>query len=291
MPQVVCVHGIGQQARGEETLLKDWWPALADGLGRAGATGTLDASQVTMAFYGDLFRPAGQMLVAGDPPYTSVDVDAGFEADLLAAWWRAAAQTDPGVASPDAEGSLMSTPRSVQAALLALSGSRFFAGIALRAMVADLKQVRAYLLDERIRSGVQARLHAQIGPETRVVVAHSLGTVAAYEALCALPEHGVRALVTLGSPLGIRNLVFDRLRPAPLASHGGAPRGLWPGGPALVWTNLADEGDVVALVKDLRPRFGPDVCVGSVHNGTHAHSAESYLADAVCGRAIADGLV
>jgi hypothetical protein len=244
-----------------------------------------------MAFYGDLFRPAGQMLAAGDPPYAATDVDEGFEADLLAAWWLAAAQTDPGVAPPDAEGSLVSTPRSVQSALLALSGSRFFAEIALRAMVADLKQVRAYLLDERVRAGVQARLHTLIGPETRVVVAHSLGTIAAYEVLCALPRHSVRALVTLGSPLGIRNLVFDRLRPAPLASEpGGTPRGLWPGGPALVWTNLADEGDVVALVKDLRPRFGPDVRGAIVHNGTHAHNAESYLTDALCGRAIADGL-
>ena len=293
MARVVCVHGIAQQSRGEAVLLGEWWPALADGLRRAGADGLVAdlESQVAMAFYGDLFRPPGQWLAAGDPPYTAADFEDGYERELLAAWWKAAADTDPGVVPPDAAGTLVGTPRSVQAGLRALSGSRFFADVALRAMVADLKQVRAYLLDQRVRSDVQARIGALIGPDTRVVVAHSLGSVAAYEVLCALPGHGVRALVTLGSPLGIRNLVFDRLRPAPVrAARGVGPRGVWPGDRGLVWTNLADTGDVVALVKDLRATFGPEVRSGIVSNGAHAHSAGAYLTDAFCGAAIAQGL-
>ncbi|MFC8721123.1 hypothetical protein ACFUEL_27410, partial [Kitasatospora sp. NPDC057198] len=107
-----------------------------------------------------------------------------------------------------------------------------------------------------------------------------------YEALCALPGHGVRALVTIGSPLGVRNLVFDRLQPAP----GPAGTGAWPGGEALAWTNLAATGDVVALVKDLRPLFGGRLRAGVLENGAHAHDATSYLTDALCGAAIAEGL-
>ena len=56
-----------------------------------------------------------------------------------------------------------------------------------------------------------------------MLVGHSLGSVVAYEALCANPEWPVRMLVTLGSPLGIPNLIFDRLEPAPLPDgHGRA---------------------------------------------------------------------
>ncbi|MFC9330768.1 hypothetical protein [Kitasatospora sp. NPDC057015] len=262
---------------------------MSDGLRRAGAEGLVAELDVAVGFYGDLFRPAGQFLAAGDPPYTARDVEDGFEQELLAAWWRAAAQTDPGVVAPDADGTLVATPRSVQAALRALSGSTFFANLALRAVVADLKQVRAYLTDQQVREQARARVMAQIGPDTRVVVAHSLGSVVAYEALGALPGHGVRALVTIGSPLGIRNLVFDRLQPAP-ERDGKELRGAWPGGEQLAWTNLAATGDVVALVKDLRPLFGRRLSSATLYNGVHAHDATSYLTDELCGKAIAEGL-
>ncbi|MFJ7206565.1 hypothetical protein ACIQWR_23910 [Streptomyces sp. NPDC098789] len=289
MARVVCVHGIGQQVQGEGMLLSAWWPALGDGLRRVDAGGSLDASEVAMAFYGDLFRPSGQMLSVDDLPYTAEDVDDPFEQELLGAWWRAAAQSDPGVVPPDAQDTLLATPGSAQAALRALSGSRFFADIALRHMVADLKQVRAYLTDPAVRGAVRQRVIGAIGPDTRVVVAHSLGSVVAYEALCALPDHGVRALVTIGSPLGIRNLVFDRLDPAPTGPRARA-RGTWPGGKALTWTNLAGHGDVVALVKDLRPAFGDELRSGLLETGAHAHDATAYLTDALCGKAVAEAL-
>ena len=121
------------------------------------------------------------------------------------------------------------------------------------------------------------------------MVGHSLGSVVAYEALCAHPEWPVRALVTLGSPLGIRNLIFDRLLPAPAAGARGEVRGAWPGG-VRSWVNVADAGDVVALVKDLRPLFGDQVACYLVHNGSHAHDVRPYLTAAETGAAIAAGL-
>jgi len=36
MAKVVIVHGVGKQFMGEETILRDWLPALRDGLTRAG---------------------------------------------------------------------------------------------------------------------------------------------------------------------------------------------------------------------------------------------------------------
>ncbi|MFE2219822.1 hypothetical protein ACFW93_49030 [Streptomyces canus] len=288
MARVVAVHGIGQQTRGEQSLRRLWLPALNDGLTRAGATDLLAEPDLAVAFYGDLFRPEGEFLAVGDPPYTAADVAGGFEQELLLAWWQAAAGSDPAVVPPDAD-TLVATPRSVQAALRALSGSRFFSGIALRAMVFDLKQVSRYLTDPGLRAGALARVTGKIGQDTRVVIAHSLGSVVAYEALCARPGHQVRALVTLGSPLGISHLILHRLQPSPL-SLGGRARGVWPGGERLVWTNLADGGDVVALVKDLRPVFGEQVRCAVVHNGATAHDATAYLTDQLCGQAIKDGL-
>ncbi|MFE7400000.1 alpha/beta hydrolase [Streptomyces sp. NPDC057557] len=82
----------------------------------------------------------------------------------------------------------------------------------MRALVFDLKQVRRYLLDDDLRTAARERVQEQIGPDTHVLIGHSLGSVIAYEALCAMPGHPVKALVTLGSPLGMR-MVFDRLLP------------------------------------------------------------------------------
>ncbi|MFJ3673900.1 hypothetical protein ACIPSE_46440 [Streptomyces sp. NPDC090106] len=281
MARVVAVHGIGQQVAGETTMMTKWWPAIADGVRRAGAGGVVSQSDVEMAFFGDVFRPPGELLAVGDSVWTAADVEKGFERELLAAWWRAAAESDPAVVPPEAQEMLAATPRSVQVALRALSGSRFFAGIAIRAMVGDMKQVRRYLTDPQVRAVVRGRVLDTLGEDTRVVVAHSLGSVVAYEALCARPGHRVRALVTLGSPLGVRHLIFDRLLPNP---------GTWPGDEQLKWTNIADEGDVVALVKDLRPCFGDRVHSVRVDNGAHAHDASAYLTDTWCGRAIAQGL-
>lgn len=57
-----------------------------------------------------------------------------------------------------------------------------------------------------------------------------------------------------------------------------------------MWTNIVDRGDVVALEKDLRCRFGDRVRNVVVHNGSHAHDAAAYLTDRFTGAAIAGGL-
>ena len=61
MPRVVCVHGVGQQLKGEDLLAEEWVAALRDGMRRAGAALTVlpAASEVEFAFYGDIFRPMG----------------------------------------------------------------------------------------------------------------------------------------------------------------------------------------------------------------------------------------
>jgi pimeloyl-ACP methyl ester carboxylesterase len=284
--RVLCVHGVGQQGKGEDMLRGEWAPALRDGMRRAGC-GEADlpgVDEIRCVFYGDLFRLPGRLLGPGDPWLTAADATE-FDRELLMVWWQGAAESDQGVIHPDAR-ALVRVPGSVQAGLRALSGSVFFAGLAERTMLFDLQQVRRYMTDPVVRSAVQDRTAAGVDADTRVIVGHSLGSVVAYEALCAHPEWPVRDLVTLGSPLGIRNLIFDRLVPAPVADESGKLAGAWPGG-VETWTNVADGGDVVALAKDLRPLFGGKVSCYSVYNGSHSHDVRSYLTVAQTGAAIA----
>jgi hypothetical protein len=277
------VHGIGQQLRGPDSLAAVWVPALRDGMTAAGVP-PVAAGDVCMTFYGDLYRPAGKAAGTGWPPLSAADVESDWERMLLELWWREAADVDPAVPAPEA-GTKARTPRAVQRALDALSQSAFFAGLAERAMIGTLKQVASYFADDALRSAVGARVAAAVSGDTRVIVAHSLGTVVAYEAVCAHPEWGVATLVTLGSPLGIRNLVFDRLRPVPDPDG----TGRWPGG-VRRWANIADRGDVVALVKSLRPLFGDRVTDALVRNGAKAHDVLPYLTARETGEAIGRGL-
>jgi hypothetical protein len=95
----------------------------------------------------------------------------------------------------------------------------------------------------------------------------------------------VVSFITLGSPLGIRNLIFDRLTPQP----GSEGIGTWPGC-VKHWTNIADKGDVVALQKELAPLFGNQVKDILVYNGSDAHHGERYLTTREAGEAACEGL-
>jgi pimeloyl-ACP methyl ester carboxylesterase len=281
MARIVGVHGIGQQVRGPEVLRDCWGPALHDGVVLSGAEPPDDADLV-IAFYGDLFRGQDGKAVGAGPQYSAVDVEDGFETELLEAWWRAAASGDEAVPGPDAKSKLR-TSRTVQRALNALSQSRFFAGLTERLIIGCIKQVHLYLSDDSVRSAIQARVERAVGPETAVLLGHSLGSVVAYEAACAHPGWDV-ALITVGCPLGIRNLVFERLRPPPEHGHGQFPAG------AATWTNVADTADVVALVKRLAPLFGDQVQDLLVNNDSKAHDISPYLTAIQTGRAVAEGL-
>ena len=302
MSKIVAIHGIAQQVEGEDTLSATWLPALRSGLRRAKAEQPED-KEFSCAFYGDLFRQAGERLgdKAIDFAWEADDVTDPWERDLLRAWWEEAARIEREVPPPDERGK--ATPQFVQSALNALSHSKFFAGIAERLLIGNLKQVSKYFRENPVRATVQERVADWIAPDTKVLIGHSLGSIVAYEALCAHPDWPVRTLVTLGSPLGIRNLIFERLRPAPVNGKGAWPRSI------VRWVNVSDRGDIVALSKELGPMFnisdGGDIVAlrealgpmfkGAIEeylvdNDANAHDVKPYLTAVETGRAIAAGL-
>jgi hypothetical protein len=280
MARVVGVHGVGHQFVGENTLRAEWLPALKDGLARVDRRLASD-DDFACAFYGSLFRTARKAAV--DPPLDASDVNEDWERELLELWWREAARIDPAVRGPDARTKL-STPTTVQRALDALTQSRFFVGLAERTLIFNLKQMRRYLDEPEVRQAACASVERAVSSDTTVIVAHSLGSVVAYEVLCTHPEWPVRTFVTIGSPLGISNLIFEKLQPSPKGGMGAWPQGIER------WFNIADQGDVVALVKQLGSRFGPRITDRLINNGAKAHDAVRYLTSKELGDAVASGL-
>jgi hypothetical protein len=289
VPEIVGIHGIAQQYRGPYQLSDLWLAGIRDGLFAAGHDETaraLSQEDVRVAFFGDLFRPSGG-LAGTDPPYTASDIRPGPEGDLLAALYAAAVASDPTLGEPD--GAMGPVVVSVEFMLARLARSKTFARVTQRALIGDLKQVSAFLGDPAVKQAVLERVRDQVGPDTRIVIGHSLGSVVAYEYLCQDRPGTVKLLVTLGSPLGIPNVVFDRLTPAPVAGAG-----VWPGRVAR-WVNVADRDDVVALRKDLAPLFpstlpAVQVIDRLVDNGNEPHAIGRYLSAAQTGSALGDVL-
>jgi hypothetical protein len=276
VPRILGIHGIAQQYQSGPELTRRWCDAIRGGLEAAGFRARADnlhERDVRVAYFGDLFRPTGGMAV-GDPPFTATDVKTGPERDLLTRLYELGMIQDPLSGPPD--GAMGSGRAAVQVMLKRLLRFPTFAGVAQRGFIGNLKQVTAFLDKPVDKERALQRVADELGPETKVVIGHSLGSVVAYEYLARYAPSQVELLVTLGSPLGIPNLIFERLTPAPT---GGV--GAWPGR-ATRWVNIADVDDIVAMHKQLAPLFPiPAGAVGVedhlVDNGDEPHAITRYL--------------
>lgn len=287
MSRIVGVHGIAQEVKGPNVLESEWAPAMQDGVRFAG--GALQPGDLRCASYGELFRPAGDLRAIGENVRPSDLTD--DEVELLQLWWAESAKIEPDRVFAPGAATRGPIPGGVQAALRALTGSRFFANLVERAVLGALKQVRRYLREPEIRTAARKAVDDMVTADTCVLVGHSLGSVVAYEALHAYAGSerwaNVRTFVTLGSPLGIPNLIFDALDPEPTSEGVGR----WP--PRVIrWTNVSDDGDVVALIKKLSPLFSADGELVDIRisNGATVHGISPYLTARETGRAIMDGL-
>jgi len=284
MAKIVAIHGVGQQFKGDAVIHREWWPAFLSGLHLSGCV-PVNEGDFDCPFYGHLFRRLGTLSLSEQWQAKDLEED---EVALLQVIWSATAEAEPDVvpslAEFAAETGLARTPQIVQRALSALARSRFWANVSQSLLIGDLKQVTRYFSDVGLRNKILDIVCDKITSETRLVVGHSLGSVVAYEALSRKPEEVV-SFISIGSPLGIRNLIFDKLAPTP--SAGGI--GVWPGR-IKSWTNIADKGDVVALQKRLAPLFGDRVKDILVSNGSDPHHGERYLTTREVGEAACEAL-
>jgi pimeloyl-ACP methyl ester carboxylesterase len=245
--RVVLVHGAFNELWGPHQIAEHWVPPLRDGLWHAGVD--LDPAEVGVAFYGDLFRLDPD---AGEVPDPSELAQRSGLLDVIAR-------------VPGAD--------QLEAVVHAV-------GDAAHDRLAD--QIGRFLAAGDVRQTVRARVDEILGPDTDLVVAHSLGTIVAYQVLAGRPEL-TPALITIGSPLATP-LAFDRLRPAPVDGVG-----VWPGG-VRSWTNVAAVGDPACGGRGFGGRFGERVVEHLVDNGHRAHDPQPYLNAPVTGRAVAAAL-
>jgi hypothetical protein len=100
-----------------------------------------------------------------------------------------------------------------------------------------------------------------------VVLAHSLGTIIAYDVLREA-ERDVPLFLTVGSPLGVQEV--QDLITRPLAVPAGVR----------AWRNASDWRDVVALDHTLRPAYAPpELCSDFmvVNDSWNHHGIREYL--------------
>jgi hypothetical protein len=147
------------------------------------------------------------------------------------------------------------------------------------AAVPVLRQVWRYLHDDILAARIRATVAQTMGSDCQAVVAHSLGSVVAYETLALTGPRDVvwpGALVTLGSPLSLR-AVRKRLRAT--VDH-----------PMAGWTNLYDPADPVVAARGLAGDY-PATTDQRVHNGrVKPHDVRRYLARPETGAAVLSGV-
>ena len=143
-----------------------------------------------------------------------------------------------------------------------------------------IQDTAAYFFDDRQRQEMQQRLRQILlaGTGPYIVIAHSQGSIIAYDVLRELDDDGapfeVPLFITIGSPLGIEE-VQDHL-PKPLQA------------PQIVkaWWNFADPVDPVAFDKTLADEFTTDTVLEDQRvvnqdtlriSGFNPHSGSGYL--------------
>jgi hypothetical protein len=275
---ILGVHGIGNyhyRAQADsvtaaaDAVSAAWTRALGEGLAGLGGSAARDGSSARdgstavvptrVAYYAHLLH-RGTPQGGDDPAYLDEDAQ-----DLLIAW-----------VDQLASAGVPQGPRTARARAAGDWLSRHLGDRVLSYAFAFVREANTYLNDhgrrQRVRDTV-AEAIAQYRP--RIVIAHSLGSVVAYETLWQHPELSVDLLVTLGSPLAMPRVIFDRLDPGPSSGRGHRPPG------AGAWANLADVGDIVAIPRDgLAPYFdGVTRDYPAIVIGEYAfHKIDDYLA-------------
>lgn len=285
--KLVMIHGRGQAGQNPEQLKQKWLTALRHGCDR-GQVQLPAGTVVEFPYYGDLLAslvaqvgtPLGQEFRAkGAVPIPNETLQGEILMEIAA---------HAGIRESDIRLEVGNVPIQkglanwewVQAIIRALD---HIPGLNSRLIDALTRDVYVYLTYAGVRAKIDQLIADALGDGPCVVLAHSLGSVVAYNVLrarSATPQYP--RLVTVGSPLGIR--AIKQQLTTPLVS------------PPCVgqWFNAYDERDVVALVPLDAHHFNltpPIENKGDVLNFTdNCHGIEGYLADPVVAQQIVQWL-
>jgi subtilisin family serine protease len=253
---VIYIHGIGVHP--PKQLLKQEWDIALFGKPMEG--------QTSMARWCDILHPEATLAqmrsqtVRGQADDQAGSDEVDLEAILKAASVPQAKKKEAAkrlqriaeaVAVAEARRDRLANGRGPAAKVIPLPGflRRPIARAFLELFLTD---VAAYFYQPGIRAQIKNRLRAEIkkASEPFVLVSHSLGTVVAFEVLSdrRLTRQDCALLVTLGSPLGIREVQEVLEYPDKKLTVPGRLR---------AWHNFADRLDPVALDAGLSNDFAP----------------------------------
>jgi len=263
MTPVVGVHGVW-----------NYWPDLTapQAAERLSAVWTANLTRsseptdpvpVSVAYYADRLRPGRHQGVVDPDNLTET------ERRWLTLWDQAAFPRDE-----VGEGAFTRPARQVLDGM-ARRGS-FDRGPLTFLVLTMLRELRIYFdpKNPRPRQTARAAVADVIRREApTVVIAHSMGSIVAYETLWTDPNLAVNLLVTIGSPLGLPGVVLPRLEAGPSEPRRGRPPGV------REWVNLADPGDLCAIPRWLSACFDGIDADLEAPVGTFAfHRVANYLA-------------
>lgn len=296
MACLTFIHGMGNKPSPEE-LVESWRSSLS--LGTNGFDLERHGVAVRMVYWADVLyerplpsRPEHESIA----DHTDEMTDPGDDwqtglAPAEAKWLERLTQTLDGKAAGPCRAPAVPSDASLERVPLPQATKKAL-------MRTFLRDVHHYGFDSlhsprpdvayRVRAEIRRRtvnlLH-EAADRPHVVVAHSMGTIIAYDCLKRVPDcPAIDALITLGSPLGLDE-VQDLLRPETTGGDGWTPSDGFPSGKLRHrWVNVYDHYDVVAA---LDPRLANDFLhqsrtfvedINEQNSGGWRHGISKYLA-------------
>lgn len=279
MRNLILIHGRSQQNKDCEALKVEWLDALQAGLAAAGVSLVIPDELVAFPYYGDTLAAltddinakAPDVVIAG--PGDADAAERAFTGKVLLDMVQQAGISDEQIRVESGQVAIEAGPLNWPWVLAALRALEKIKGVGALNISLFTHDVWVYLknlgVQRIIDNGVQEAFKP--GQET-VVVAHSLGTVVAYNLLArqaAAKGWSIPTLITVGCPLGI-GTITDLLRPITHPDRVGE------------WYNAYDKDDTVALNPLDAQHFGivpPVENYGGVDNPTsNQHGISGYLA-------------
>jgi hypothetical protein len=155
---------------------------------------------------------------------------------------------------------------------------RTWPGISGRTIETFLNDVYLYLDKAVVRKKINSIVESELTDEPTVVVAHSLGSVVAYDVLMSHHSNiNLAGFLTVGSQLGIKAITAML----------GLPRNPAPG----KWVNAYDKRDIVALNPLDANHFpvAPQIVnfAGVKNHTSNRHGIDGYLDDSVVAKQVA----
>ena len=276
MARVLFVHGMRHQDYSKSRLEELWFSAFRGALERThalrGRPEPLPELELELVYWGDLFAEP-------EPEYPLQGLGESME-NLV---YRLVRET------------ILQIDRLTEYDPFARPAS-----IVARLIDKQVRQTAMYMAPHparRLEGGADTSVYDQIQHRFKqaltrrpdIVIGHSLGSVIAYEGLCQSP-YKVSTLLTVGSPIGVRNLIYDRLRPAE-AEPRSAPN-------VDDWINVSNVADAMVVpVPRIRELFRGPVTDVIIRHGalglrslTKNHRFVEYLRDATVREVLSDAL-